>query len=65
MVDVNKVLKDLVKKGKVKIGEKQTKTAISDGSAKLIVMSNNCPYSKKITALANGKKVAMILNCIK
>ena len=48
-----------MKKGKVKIGEKQTKTAISDGSAKLIVMSNNCQYSKKITALANGKKVAI------
>ncbi len=57
MVDVNKVLKNVVKKGKVKIGEKQTKTAISNGSAKLIVVANNCPYSKDITNLANEKKV--------
>lgn len=59
MVDVNKVLKDVVKKGKVKIGEKQIKTAINDGSAKLIVMSNNCLYSKEITKLINEKKVAI------
>ena len=59
MVDVNKVLKDVVKKGRVKIGEKQTKTAISDGSAKLIVISNNCPYSKEITNLTNEKKLAI------
>lgn len=57
MVDINKVLKDVVKKGKVKLGKKQTKTAISDGSAKLVVMSNNCPYSKEINILANEKKV--------
>jgi len=48
MVDVNKVLKVVVKKGKVKIGEKQTKIAIGDGSAKLIVVANNCPYSTEI-----------------
>ncbi|MCK4416126.1 MAG: 50S ribosomal protein L30e [Thermoplasmatales archaeon] len=59
MVDVNKVLKVVVKKGKVKIGEKQTKIAISDGSAKLIVVANNCPYSTEITALANEKKVSI------
>ncbi len=59
MVDVNKVLKNVVKKGKVKIGEKQTKTAINNGTAKLIVMSNNCPYSTEITALANEKKVSI------
>ena len=57
MVDVNKILKDVVKKGKVMLGEKQTKTAINNGSAKLIVMANNCPYSKEITDLANEKKV--------
>ena len=59
MVDVNKVLKIVVKKGKVKIGEKQTKIAIGDGSAKLIVVANNCPYSTEITALANEKKVSL------
>ena len=55
MVDVNKLLKNVVKKGKVKIGERQTKIAISDGSAKLIVISSNCPYSAEITTLAKEK----------
>ncbi|MFW6122222.1 MAG: 50S ribosomal protein L30e [Petrotogales bacterium] len=56
MVDVNKVLKDLAKKGKIKIGKKQTMAAINNGDAKLVVISNNCPYSSKITALATEKK---------
>ena len=59
MVDVSKVLKDVVKKGKVKMGEKQTKTAINNGAARLIVISNNCSYSTEITALANEKKVSV------
>ena len=62
MVDVDKVLKTTVKKGKVKIGTKQTKQVISDGSAKLIVMSKNCPYSSEISTLAKKKKIP-IYNC--
>jgi len=62
MVDVDKVLKTTVKKGKVKIGSKQTKTVIKDGSAKLIVFSNNCPYSSEINDLAKKKKIP-VYNC--
>jgi len=57
MVDVNKILKDVVKKGKVKIGEKQTKKAVTDKTAKIVVLSNNCPYSKDIIALADENKI--------
>jgi large subunit ribosomal protein L30e len=57
MVDVNKALKDVSKKGKIIIGKKQTKTAIQKGIAKLVVMANNCPYSKDITALVAENKV--------
>ncbi len=56
MVDVNKILKNVVKKGKVKIGERQTKKAVNDNIAKIIILSGNCPYSKDITALADKKK---------
>jgi large subunit ribosomal protein L30e len=59
MVDVNKVFKDVAKKGKLKMGEKQTKLSISDGSAKLVVVSNNCPYTKEITDLANKKNISI------
>jgi large subunit ribosomal protein L30e len=57
MVDVNKVLKDVTKKGNLKIGEKQTRAAVNIGEAKLIVMANNCPYAIEITTLAKEKKV--------
>jgi large subunit ribosomal protein L30e len=57
MVDVNKALKDVSKKGTITIGEKQTKVAIQKGTAKLVVMANNCPYSEVIMTLAMDKKV--------
>jgi large subunit ribosomal protein L30e len=57
MVDVEKVLKNTVKKGKVRIGTKQTKQAVNDGAAKLIVLSSNCPYSVEISSLAEKKKI--------
>ena len=57
MVDIEKVLKTTVKKGNVKIGSKQTKQVISDGTAKLIVFANNSPYSSEITTLAKKKKI--------
>jgi large subunit ribosomal protein L30e len=57
MVDIDKVLKKTVKKGKVKIGAKETKTEINKGSAKLVVISKNCPLSSELNKLANSKKV--------
>ena len=62
MVDIEKVLKTTVKKGTVKIGTKQTKQVITDGSAKLIVISKNCPKSEEITTMAKKKKIP-IYNC--
>lgn len=56
MVEVEAVIKNTVKKGKVKIGEKETKQAMSKGKAKLIVLSDNCPYSEEITTIAKKKK---------
>jgi large subunit ribosomal protein L30e len=50
-------LKDVAKKGNVKIGEKQAKAAVNTGVAKLIVMANNCPYAAEISMLAKEKKV--------
>jgi large subunit ribosomal protein L30e len=57
MVEVEKVLKNTVKKGKVKIGAKQTKQAVNSGSAQLIVISSNCPYKIEIADLAKEKKI--------
>ncbi|OGS39902.1 MAG: hypothetical protein A3K77_04800 [Euryarchaeota archaeon RBG_13_31_8] len=57
MVDVEKALKNTVKKGKVTVGTKQTKQCIKDGKAKLVVISKNCPYSIEISKLANKNKI--------
>ncbi len=57
MVDVEKTLKNTVKKGKVKVGTKQTKQCITDDSAKLVVISKNCPCSTEINTLAHKKKI--------
>jgi len=57
MVDVDKILKSTVKKGKVIIGSKQVKMVISNGTAKIIVMAKNCPYSSEIDKLAKKKKI--------
>jgi large subunit ribosomal protein L30e len=57
MVDVDKVLKNTVKKGKVKIGNKETKMVVKNGSAKLVVMAKNCPYFSEINELAKKKKI--------
>lgn len=57
MVDIEKTIKTTIKKGKVKIGAKETKQVINNGNAKLIVISNNCPYAEEITSLANKKKI--------
>jgi large subunit ribosomal protein L30e len=61
MVDVNKALKDVSKKGTIIIGEKQTKAAIQKGTAKLVVMASNCPYTDAITTLATENKVPVYI----
>jgi len=56
MVDVDKLLKNTVKKGKVIFGFKQTKQLLNDKSAQLIVLSNNCPFKEEINKIAKKKK---------
>jgi len=57
MADIEKTLKNTVKNGQVKIGTKQTKQALKNGTAKLIVISKNNPYASEITDLAKKKKI--------
>ena len=62
MVDVDKVLKNTIKKGKVKIGTKQTKQILEKGSAKLVVLAKNCPVATEIDGLAKKKKVPVYIS---
>lgn len=57
MVDVDRILKNAVNKATVTIGSKQTKSSISKGAAKLVVIAKNCPQFSEIIKLAEGKKV--------
>jgi large subunit ribosomal protein L30e len=57
MVEVDKILKETIRNGDVKIGTKETKSAIKNDSAKLIVIADNCPNLSEISNLAKKKKV--------
>jgi len=57
MVDVEKILKNTVKKGKVKIGTKETKAQLKKGDAKLVILAKNSPNSSEINKLAKTKKI--------
>ncbi len=57
MVDIEKELRNTVKKGKITVGTKQTKQCINDDKAKIVVISKNCPYSIEISTLANKKNI--------
>jgi large subunit ribosomal protein L30e len=57
MVDVDKILKNTVKKGKVRIGIKESIKAIQDGKAHLIVIAKNCPKSDQIQIEAKQNNV--------
>lgn len=59
MVDINKALKDVAKKGTITIGEKQTKAAIKQQTAKAVIIAKNCPYADTITALAEEKHIPL------
>jgi ribosomal protein L30E len=57
--DIDKILKNTVKKGNIVIGAKQTKMVLSDKTAKIVVLSNNCPYSSDISNLAKKNKIPL------
>ena len=57
MVEVDKVLKNTLKKGEVKIGTKETKQAVKNAKAKIVVIAENCPYASEINELAKKKKI--------
>ena len=59
MVDVEKTFKTMVKKGTVVFGSRQTRLAIDDGKAKLVVVSSNNPYLDEMNTIAKEKKVPL------
>lgn len=45
--DINKILRNVLSTGKAVIGGRQTKTAVKNGKAQVIVASSNCPEQIK------------------
>lgn len=43
MVEMDKVLRNVIKKGKVVLGAKQVVKCLRDGTAKVVVVASNCP----------------------
>lgn len=61
MVDINKALKDVAKKGTITIGEKQTKAALTKKTAKAIIIAQNCPYTATLTPLAEQHNIPVFM----
>ena len=57
MIDIGKTLKTTVKKGKIKIGSKETKTSIKNGEVKLVIIANNCPSSEEIKKISKKQNI--------
>jgi large subunit ribosomal protein L30e len=61
MVDINKALKDVTKKGTIIIGEKQTKAALQKNTAKAVIIANNCPYTAALTPIAAQNNIPVFM----
>jgi large subunit ribosomal protein L30e len=59
MVDVEKTFKTMVKKGTVVFGSRQTRLAVDDGKAKLLVVSSNSPYQDEMNTIAKEKNIPL------
>lgn len=59
MAEIEKSFKNLVKKGTVVFGAKQTTTSIKDGKAKLVVIAENCLNRDDITSQASSKEIPL------
>ena len=57
MADIEKTFKNVVKKGSVLFGQRQTNLIIKNNTAKLVVISNNCPFSEDIKTNADVNKI--------
>jgi large subunit ribosomal protein L30e len=57
MVDIGKTLKTTVKKGKIKIGSKETQDSIKKGDVKLVIIANNCPHLQEIKKISKKQKI--------
>jgi large subunit ribosomal protein L30e len=57
MIDVGKTLKTTVKKGKIKLGSKETQTSIKNEEAKLVIIANNCPNLLEIKKISKKQKI--------
>jgi len=55
--DISRSLKSAVATGKVKFGLSETKKAMSTGTAKLIIVSENCPDDELRSGIAKVKVV--------
>jgi len=57
MIDIGKTLKTTVKKGKIKIGSKETQNSIKKGEVKLVIIANNCPLSNEIKKISKKQNI--------
>ncbi|KAA0007875.1 MAG: 50S ribosomal protein L30e [Thermoplasmata archaeon] len=57
MVDVGRVLKSVMRDGKVAVGIKEVRNALKEDKAKMVVAARNCPYAEEIRKAVNEKEI--------
>ncbi|MDH4122815.1 MAG: 50S ribosomal protein L30e [Thermoplasmata archaeon] len=57
MVDISRALKTAVATGKIRFGIEETKRAIDAGTAKLVIVSENCPDISLRTGELKTKRI--------
>ncbi|MBN2599367.1 MAG: 50S ribosomal protein L30e [Candidatus Thermoplasmatota archaeon] len=62
MVEVEKSFKNIVKKGTVIFGKRQTELSIAEKKAKLVVLATNCPFTEEIQQHAQKHDVPVYIS---
>ena len=57
MIDIGKTLKTTAKKGKIKIGFKESQASIKKDQVKLVIIAKNCPHSVEIKKISKKHKI--------
>ena len=62
MVEVEKSFKNIVKKGTVIFGKRQTEISITEKKAKLVVVAKNCPFTEEIQQHAQKHDIPVYIS---
>lgn len=64
MVEIEKTFKNIIKKGSVIFGKRQTELSIENKKAKLVVIAKNCPFTDALQQKAKEKDIPVYVSSV-